>query len=60
MNSISSGIMTSFCILYVEYMYRTDWTGKIADIFLVQLDFQRVLGTLNEILSTDNFVSGIE
>jgi hypothetical protein len=41
-------------------MYRTDWTGTIADFFLVQLEFQRVLGTLNEILSTDNFVSCLE
>jgi hypothetical protein len=42
--------MISFCILYVEYMYTTDWTGTIADFFLVQLEFQRVLGTLYEVL----------
>jgi hypothetical protein len=52
--------MISFCILYVEYLYRTDWTVTIADFFLVQLEFHKVLGTLNEILFTDNFVSGLE
>ena len=41
-------------------MYRIDWTGTIPDFSLVQLEFHRVLGTLNEILSTDNFGSGLE
>jgi hypothetical protein len=41
-------------------MYRIDWTGTIAEFFLLQLEFHRVLGTLNEILYTDNFVSGFE
>jgi hypothetical protein len=41
---ISSGIMISLCILFVEYMYRNDCTGTIAIFSLVQLVFRGFSG----------------